>query len=206
MANPVDVMLRGSVTPLMRSAGFRKAGRRYRLTAGNGDLVILEFEVRSTLGVFAVDYVMVPLSHWDWVNRNDLGLPAPDVGAGVVRCDIAPPVQVAAQFSEGPTFSYRWIVDEADEGTRCAVALTAALKEQLPLMRRLLDRETVLREAGDPASEVHPLLPMDLLSLFLRIDAVDAAGLEKLLTAVDPTTPNLYALADWARVRVAARA
>ncbi|SDO17477.1 hypothetical protein SAMN05216259_10822 [Actinacidiphila guanduensis] len=86
------------------------------------------------------------------------------------------------------------------------MALTAALKEQLPLMRRLLDRETVLREAGDPASEVHPLLPMDLLSLFLRIDAVDAAGLEKLLTAVDPTTPNLYALADWARVRVAARA
>jgi hypothetical protein len=86
------------------------------------------------------------------------------------------------------------------------VALTAALKEQLPLMRRLLDRETVLREAGDPASEVHALLPEDLLSLFLRIDAVDAAGLEKLLAAVDPTTPNLDALADWARARVAARA
>lgn len=205
MANPVDTVIGRYVTPVMKPAGFRKKGRSYRLTGDNGDLIIVEFDVRSEPGVFAVDFVMVPLSRWDWLNRNDLGLSAPGAGAGVVRCDIVPPQHVAHRFRAGPPFSYRWVVDQADEGTRCGTALADALKDRLPLMRQLLDRETVLREASDPDSDIRRLISKELLTLFLRIDAVDATGLEDLLARLEPDQPNRESIVDWARTRVAER-
>lgn len=203
MTHPVDAMLRQYVTPVMKAAGFRKKGRQYRLTGGSGDLVILEFDaMRHEVGVFGVDFVAVPLPCCDWLHRNEPGFVAPDVWGGVVRCDIQPPPEA----SRRPRFQGRWLVDPADEGARCGTALTTALAERyVPVMQRLLDRETVLREALDPESEVNRLWAPGMLTLFLRIDTVDKAGAEELLAGVSPDTPNREAVLEWARRRVAAR-
>jgi hypothetical protein len=205
MVHPVDAVLRNYVTPVTKAAGFRKRGRKYRLAGDNGDLVILEFDAMSDPGVFAVDFVMVPLSYWDWVTRNELDPPVPDVEGAVVRYDFTPPVEVAHRFRAGPPFSWRWVIDPADEGARCGTLLASTLSARLPLMRRLLDRETVLQEACDPASGVGRLRSRELLTLFLRIDAVDLGGLEELLSDLDSTQPNREGIAEWARRRVAAR-
>jgi hypothetical protein len=60
------------------------------------------------------------------------------------------------------------VIDPVGEGARCGTAVAAvaaALEDLVPVVQRLLDRETIPRKASEPASPVRRLVSKELLTL-----------------------------------------
>ncbi|WP_328392365.1 DUF4304 domain-containing protein [Streptomyces sp. NBC_00390] len=69
----LDLLVKQHAAPVLKAAGFKKAGRTFRLIAGNGDQAILGFArhyVAPDAVVFEVGYGIVPAPYWEWLDRH----------------------------------------------------------------------------------------------------------------------------------------
>ncbi|MFC9815891.1 hypothetical protein ACFVJM_27940 [Streptomyces virginiae] len=69
---PLDLLVKQHVAPVMKAAGFKKAGRAFRLTTSDGDQAILGFArhyADPAAAVFEVDDRIVPTPYWDWITQ-----------------------------------------------------------------------------------------------------------------------------------------
>ncbi|MGW1540887.1 hypothetical protein ACWCPM_11705 [Streptomyces sp. NPDC002309] len=109
--NPLDTLVREHVAPVMKTAGFSKKGRTFRLAAGNGDHLFLQFDTHAVdpgRHVFDVTFSVVPLPYWEFVKRQHVDPPAPDASGALATCPVIPPAEVAHEPDEEMPFRSRW--------------------------------------------------------------------------------------------------
>jgi hypothetical protein len=229
MVLPLDTMLTSTVSPALRAEGFKRKGRRFVIVNELGDLALIEISTSGKLALgdgyrhFWVRPWLLPEPFADlWRFR---GAPYP-VGweQAVPLWDVTP----RSPFGSSSPADALWAFKEDDPAhvMECGLAVVEALVPAVvAILRRLLDRETLVDEVG--RADVLPILsressPLNLLFvggygrtlLPLLADAGDAAavaGLMRdrqagwLLTASREGNRYATSLIDWATARLAAR-
>ncbi|MCG7205849.1 hypothetical protein [Streptomyces arenae] len=204
--NPLDTLIKQHVAPVMKAAGFTRKGRTFRLAAGTGDHLFLQFDTHAVdpgRHVFDVTFSVVPLPYWEFVKRDDVDPPAPDASGALATCPVIPPAAVAHEPDEEMPFRSRWAFTEPRTRDLCGSELARVLvEEDLPRMTRLLDRRTLLEETRtNPNGELVRLWGAAQSEIVLRIDdepAEDVAALVDKAEA-DGVAPVLVV---WARQRL----
>lgn len=209
--NPLDALIRQHVLPVMKSAGFSKKGRTFRLAAENGDHTLLDFHTHAVDPgriVFDVKFTMVPSALWAWVNRQypEPLRRAPDSSGAMVICPVMPPPEVAHQPDEEMPFRARWAFAEPTTRDGCGQELARVLKEEsIPRMVSLLDRKFLLEEIRiNPNKGMVRLHKLPMCEVMLRIDDDPVADVAALVSEAENsgTFPPFIA---WARSRLAER-
>lgn len=181
--NPLDTLIKQHVTPVMKAAGFTKKGRTFRLVA------------------------LVPLSHWEFVNRQYAEPPQPDASGALATCPVMPPAEVAHEPDEEMPFRSRWAFVEPATRDLCGRELARVLTEEsIPNMVRLLDRGTLLEETRvNPNGELVRLRGRPMTEILLRIDDDPVADVTALVDKAE-AEGVFPPFAAWARERLARRA
>ncbi|MEU6405234.1 hypothetical protein [Streptomyces sp. NPDC046985] len=211
--NPLDMLIRQYAAPVMKAAGFTKKGRKFRLTAPNGDCALLEFDTHAVdpeKFVFDVTFFMVPLSHWEFTYRQyrqSDEMHAPDASGALARCPVMPPPDVAWWPDEGMPFRSRWAFSEPETRDVCGQRLARVLADEaIPRVVRLLDRRALLEEIlTAPDGDLMRIRSRRMTEIILRIDDDPVADLTALL---DGTEVNDWdkPIIIWARERLSQRA
>ncbi len=204
----LDRMLRTYVTPVLADAGFVKKGRTYRLTAATNDAAMVNIQ-RSGGGVgdrvvFFVNLSVVVVPHSDWLDYT-LGITEAterSYAGGLWQSRLDAPASVAADdFSWG---SERWLLDGAEMVPECGELLAGLLRDRaIPLLVKLLDRDTFLALSRDPKRPLGPRVgPADIMLLVDRGPSVELEAAIAECEALDAETyPMAGKLAAWARQR-----
>jgi hypothetical protein len=117
--NPLDILVREHVVPVMKAAGFAKRGRIFRRAAPNGDHAFLHVDadpVDPAKTVFEVSFWMVPLPSWEFAYRDHPRALAPDASGALATGKVIPPDVAAHQPDGEGYFRSRWAF--VDPGTR----------------------------------------------------------------------------------------
>ncbi|MDQ1044972.1 hypothetical protein [Streptomyces sp. V4I2] len=208
--NPLDTLIKQHVAPVMKAAGFTKKGRTFRLVAPHGDHLLMEVRreaVDPGREVFDVTFTVVPLSHWEFVNRQYADPPQPDASGALATCPVMPPAEVAHEPDEEMPFRSRWAFVEPDTRDLCGRELARGLTEEsIPAMVRLLDRRTLLEETRvNPNGELVRLRGRPMTEIFLRVDDDPVADVTALVDKAE--AEGVFApFVVWARERLARRA
>ena len=213
VANPLDVMLRAFVAPVLIGAGFSRAGRTYRLAAGSGDLAVVAFQAWTyspdVVGFYATAG-LAPVPWVAWIHRDDgesTRACRPGIEAKLVGPDIVPPREWWRGVGD-PEFHPLWGFERSVSCEGCGRALATVLAEHaVPTLRRLLDRRALLTEFRSPTepSLRGPLHPPELNEILLLVDDGPSGELNELLRRLDAAHPDSE-FAAWTRRRLAHRA
>jgi hypothetical protein len=217
MAHPLDTMLRSYVTPVLKEAGYTKAGRIYRLAAKNGDYAI--FDLYTTENVasdkigFGARFGIAPRTMVAW-HRRDAGDPfdrPPGIENELLIIELIPPEESSYPLSYEQMFGSNWRLDAADEGRACGEALRAAVINTVPLIRSLLDRNALLAEIRKPTlrSIAQPELNTDHPCVWARLGIQPREAAEIIVLLEDgplaeiqdllPAAERPFGTWDWAR-------
>ncbi|MEU5597929.1 hypothetical protein [Streptomyces sp. NPDC020298] len=194
----------------MKAAGFTKKGRVFRLAAPNGDHALLEFDTHAVdpeKFVFDVTFFMVPLPHWEFVQRQHVDPGVPDASGALAICLVVLPSEVAHQPDEEMPFRSRWAFTEPETRDVCGQHLACVLTdESIPRVVRLLNRRALLEETRtNPNNNLLRLRGALMTEIILRIDDDPVADLTALLDSVEVNELERLIL-NWARQRLSRRA
>lgn len=228
--DPMGMVLRDYVTPLLAANGFTKTGATYRLVGGNGDQVLIGFQRSSSSTPewlrFYVNLAAVPLPFWEYI-RSQRTLRQPGYDDGVLRCRLHTDVDEAGFWLDprsakvrpwepgsGPRMPWSsgdWLVRGVEGVAVCGRVLAAALRDEaVPLLSSLLDRRAFLaRLRNQESSFPSGTSVATFAALFLLIDDGTSDELEAQIARVEAWEvehPNSHSLVAWARQRMAARA
>jgi hypothetical protein len=233
--DPIGMVLKGYVTPLLAANGFTKIGATYRLAGRNGDQVLIEARRESGSsaeeGRFFVNLAAVPHPRWEFMRfcypKQRLGQPG--VVDGVLGLRLRTDVNEVGYWYDprpeswsrawrpgsGPRprwSSDEWLVRGAEGVAICGPVLAAALRDEaLPLLLSLLDRQVFLARIRDQASSFPQGTRVAAWTeLFLLIDDGPSDELEAQIARVEAWEAEHpdrpHSLVTWARQRLAARA
>jgi hypothetical protein len=216
---PLDRVLRDYARPVLAEAGFQRKGRKFWLTAANGDVACVEFEQRAGGAVvmgpvvqampkwqtFFVDIGVVPAPRWDWLCNQFPGLAGtlPESSHGLWTSRALPPPEVA----EDSVVRESWLIAGQDREQTCGEHLARVLREDVvPLLVRCLDRTEFLKLCRDPAKPLN--LPPKDPELILLVDDGPSAELTAALARLDALPPADFPVAAeyaaWVRSRAEA--
>ena len=226
MAHPLDVMLRQYVAPVLKEAGYGKAGRTYRLAADNGDYALFNAytteNVAPTMLGFGARFVLAPRSIVAWHRRDSADPFAKPAGMenALVMVELIAPDEQSFPMPYEQMFGNNWRFDLADDGRACGEALRADLVEVIPLIDRLLDRTALLEEIRHPSLRsipqpdldtpypgvwtvvnIHPRASAEIL---LLLEDGPIQEVERLLPASERDSPSGQ-FGDWVREQLAQR-
>ncbi|MCF4135705.1 hypothetical protein L1856_00285 [Streptomyces sp. Tue 6430] len=207
--NPLDTLIEQHVVPVMKTAGFTRKGRAFRLAAENGDHLFLQFDTHAVdpgRYVFDVTFWVVPLPYWQFLKRQYAEPPAPDASGALANCPVMPPASVAHEPDEEMPFRSRWAFTEPTTRDLCGRELARVLVEDdLPRMTRLLDRRTLLAETRtNPNGDLVRMWGAVQSEIVLR---VDGDPVEDVAALVDKAEADgvFPAFVVWARQRLRER-
>ncbi|MGW9068654.1 DUF4304 domain-containing protein [Streptomyces yangpuensis] len=204
----MDAVIREYVTPVAKSAGFRKTGRTFWMAGNRQDYVLFGFQVYAVdpeATVFDVEFHAVPEPYWDWINRGEQ--PAgkvPSSSGALITGRFIPPASVAHCPDDKMPFRARWAIRPGGEvtvGRSLAEMLSA---ESLPQLQRLLDRAHLLEVEKSRDGYLMKRMTPILREIVLRIDDISAPELADLLAAAEASGAPV-AFVRWAQERHAAR-
>ncbi|MFF3949718.1 hypothetical protein ACFYYN_33595 [Streptomyces sp. NPDC001902] len=208
----LNALLRQHVTPVLKGEGLAKKGKAYRLRADNGDHAVLEIRrhpMACAMEVFFVRVAIVPTPEWAWNYRGcweQEKTRLPTSAAEMVGWEVIPPAQVAYEPTEDGPSRGLWAYGQHIDPASCGRALTELLiKNTIPQMYRLLDREVLLEEIKEPTLDIRRTRPLGWAEVLLNVDRVSSAELEPLLTRVERDYPVADEFIAWARQQVAER-
>ncbi|MFF5775870.1 hypothetical protein ACFY7Y_02805 [Streptomyces virginiae] len=207
---PLDLLVKQHAAPVLKAAGFKKSGRAFRLTAGNGDQAVLGLArhyVDPHAAVFEVGYGIVPAPYWEWIDRHSaIGSARAPIafGPAVPAGQAIPPPHAAHAPDSVTSFRERWALRE-DNGLSCGEALATVLRDEaIPQIVHLLDRSHLLQECRHPVLPVVRLVPLTRVEILLRVDDASNEEIESLLADVQLAGPHDDFI-TWTRQRLTAR-
>ncbi|MEU1697903.1 hypothetical protein [Streptomyces pseudogriseolus] len=204
----LDGFIKKHVASPMRASGFSKKGRVFRFANLRNDHLFMELERHSVdpeKCVFDVHFWIVPLSHWEFVNRQYVKSPAPDISGALVTFSVIPPTRFAYEPEDDGPFRSRWAFADPQEDS-CGEELARRLEYTfIPQMMRLLDREALLREIlPNPNGELVRLRNAVTSEIMLRIDDAPIESVQALVDKAE-MGGEFLPLIQWARQRLARR-
>ena len=143
----LDQVARQRVAPVLKEAGFRRSRRCFWLESRSGDrafVALSPFKLGVHDAEFFVDFAVLPTVYRDLVNRNGGQASAAGAAAGLWTD------RLPAPGLRGSAMRHHWSFDLDDEET--GRDLTTRLRQVLPGLIRLLDRESLLAYVRDPST------------------------------------------------------
>jgi hypothetical protein len=200
------------IAPALKSVDFEKTGKTFRLSAANGDQVIVEAQPSEIAKVgimaFYINVAVVPRTYHEvsrFVFEHDLGvvLPAqPTSASGLVVGRVKPSADVAYP-SKFASVDDRWYFNDDASAKLCGARLVAKLlNEALPLLTPLLDRKELAKYLALPRDQ-RPYLALPSLRavIALLVDLGPTAELQQAIDAVKETDDRYSGI--WAEERLA---
>jgi hypothetical protein len=198
--------LRRHVAPAVEADGWELKRDLFQLAGEHGDCALLEIRnhpLEPGLETFFVRASVVPFPQRAWAHREGWEIArhwdATSADA-MVQWDVLPSTDIARPPTPGMPAGGYWAYGPGVAPDDCARALVATLREgTLPEVRRLLDREHLLREIRDPSPGVQRRRPPGWGEVLLRVDRISLAELEPFLECVERDYPMADEFLTWAR-------
>jgi len=205
--NPIDQVVRDVAAPVLKAAGYRRAGRNFRSVGSRGDVAIVHFG-SNRLGwhdaEIIVDLAVAVQPHLDRFALQGTAVEPgrEDVAYGFWRDRLWGPPK-PDDTDDVP--SQHWGLDlEDDEAAR---RFAAALQEAATRLKNLAERENLIAAIRDPAT-IPQMFSIRTrhraLAMLLADEAGNGAELEQLLVEIESQEPGGSEFVSWARDRRAA--
>jgi hypothetical protein len=223
---PLDTLITRHVAPVMRAAGFKRKGRRFFRANEEGDEAVVEVSTSGKMvygdgyRYFWVRPWIMPEPHADlWrFGEHTWG---PDGHEGLNMRPLPPPMSFWKGAGD-PRTDPQWRFEEQEIVDRdaCGQAVADALRDVIPQLVRLLDRDTIVeeaRQATDISSGRRPdnilvctrQSGLDLLPLLADQGSTEAVSsmihTSDLAALIEKDSSYARDLLAWVRVRPALR-
>lgn len=207
--NELSGLIREYVRPVMKEAGFTNKGRVFRWEGECGDCLLMDFQAHAVdplRYVFDVSFWIVPLVHWEFVNRQYTDLPEPDVSGALATYRVMPPPRFAYQVDPEGDFASRWAFEKLEARDACGEELAARLRsEELPRVMRLLDHKMLWKGVkGNPGGPLLRLRGYAQTEILLCIDDAPVGEVASMIDRAEKKG-EFPSFVVWARRRLQQR-
>ncbi|MDR3081108.1 MAG: hypothetical protein LBV60_09305 [Streptomyces sp.] len=195
------------ITPVMKTAGFKKKATEYRFTNGSGDSVFLAFSTtRIDPGacVFFATCSFVPEPYWGWLNRRHLEarLPPVDSSGALAAYSVLPPESCAHAPTAPGLARARWAFGVSGNRPVVGGEFAAQLEdEELPRIGRLLERPGLLTEITSSRQPSVRRWGAVQSELVLMVDEYTVEQREMLIATSELDEPFRREYGEWAEKR-----
>ncbi len=202
--NHLDSFVRDWVSPVMKEAGYRKSGNLFRRTSDDGSSAFLQFSsyrIDENATVFEVEFFIVPISYWKWLNRDLESLPKMNGAGAFVSERVFPPDELAHTVDGAVRFRYRWAFSTDATRAACGSELVSRLRDSvLPKLEALLDGPALLAEVAHPTPPMILLVEREMAEILLRIDDAPDGYIEERIQRLK-NLDHMRGFVSWVSVR-----
>jgi hypothetical protein len=196
MPDLVDSLLKGYLTPILKDAGFKRAGAAYRLAAPNRDVAVVNvrrWTPDPAVEGFHLFLSAAPLPYVEWLNRANPASMAKPRGQehALLQWTLRAPVRWQLTPQADTTV---WRLGSASDVDTVGAELGAVLAEGVPWLVSLFDHSELCSVIQSRFGEFYVPLERHLAQAVLLSASGPRAEVERLLAAsMVPVPPVLQA-------------